>query len=118
MNYLQDKKYEIAQNKNPPLAVGDLSRRNGDQLLIADASSQLMVEEETTLASCDWICVWFALLWSAGACEDFTAICGAMINETIDINLMRMFIDGPEVSLNGSPTVSPVTEALCGSDFL
>ena len=26
---------------------------------------------------------------------------------TIDISLMRMFSDGPEVSLNGSPTVSP-----------
>ena len=43
---------------------------------------------------------------------------GAITNEIIDINLMRIFIDGPEVSLNGSPTVSPVTEALWGSDFL
>ncbi|MNV68035.1 hypothetical protein D3C71_1608640 [compost metagenome] len=47
-----------------------------------------------------------------------TAIYGAITRETIDISLMRIFIDGPEVSLNGSPTVSPVTEALCGSDFL
>ena len=37
---------------------------------------------------------------------------------TIDINLIKIFIDGPDVSLNGSPTVSPVTDALCGSDFL
>src|ERR1700742_1347171 len=44
--------------------------------------------------------------------------CGAITSETIDINLIRIFIDGPEVSLNGSPTVSPVTDALCGSDFL
>jgi len=29
-----------------------------------------------------------------------------------------MFIDGPEVSLNGSPTVSPVTEDLCGYKWL
>ena len=43
---------------------------------------------------------------------------GAITNETIDINLIKIFIDGPEVSLNGSPTVSPVTAALCGSDFL
>ncbi|MNF06801.1 hypothetical protein D3C80_2068350 [compost metagenome] len=50
--------------------------------------------------------------------ETPTAMYGAMTNETIDINLIRMFIEGPEVSLNGSPTVSPVTEALCGSDFL
>src|ERR1700739_1985462 len=45
-------------------------------------------------------------------------ICGAITNDTILINLINMFIDGPDVSLNGSPTVSPVTEALCGSDFL
>ena len=42
----------------------------------------------------------------------------AITNETMDINFIRMFIEGPEVSLNGSPTVSPVTDALCGSDFL
>ena len=41
-----------------------------------------------------------------------------MIKDTIDISLIKMFIEGPDVSLNGSPTVSPVTEALCGSDFL
>ena len=43
---------------------------------------------------------------------------GAITKETILINLIRIFIDGPDVSLNGSPTVSPVTDALCGSDFL
>ncbi len=43
---------------------------------------------------------------------------GANTNETIDISLIRIFMDGPEVSLNGSPTVSPVTEALCGSEPL
>ena len=48
----------------------------------------------------------------------FSEICGAMINATIDVSLIKMFIEGPEVSLNGSPTVSPVTDALCGSDFL
>ena len=31
---------------------------------------------------------------------------------TIDINLMRILSDGPEVSLNGSPTVSPTIVAL------
>ena len=31
---------------------------------------------------------------------------------TIDISLMRMLSDGPEVSLNGSPTVSPTIVAL------
>ncbi|GER44109.1 catenin alpha-1 [Striga asiatica] len=32
------------------------------------------------------------------------------------MSLMRMFRDGPEVSLSGSPIVSPITAALCGSD--
>lgn len=31
---------------------------------------------------------------------------------TIDMSLMRMFSEGPEVSLNGSPTVSPTIVAL------
>ena len=30
------------------------------------------------------------------------------------ITLIRIFIDGPEVSLNGSPTVSPTTVPPCG----
>jgi hypothetical protein len=37
---------------------------------------------------------------------------------TIVITLRRMFIAGPDVSLNGSPTVSPTTAALCGSEPL
>lgn len=36
----------------------------------------------------------------------------AMTILTIDISLMRMLSDGPEVSLNGSPTVSPTMVAL------
>ncbi len=43
---------------------------------------------------------------------------GASTNATIEISFSRMFNEGPEVSLNGSPTVSPTTAALCGSDFL
>ena len=35
----------------------------------------------------------------------------ARTTATIDINLIRMFSDGPEVSLNGSPIVSPITAA-------
>ena len=42
----------------------------------------------------------------------------AKISETIVITLMTMFIDGPEVSLNGSPMVSPTTAALCASEPL
>lgn len=47
--------------------------------------------------------------------ENFT-ISPAKTTETIDINLIRMFSEGPDVSLNGSPTVSPTTAALCASD--
>src|SRR6218665_559629 len=54
----------------------------------------------------------------AAAVPPIPRMYGAMTRDTIDINLIRMFIDGPDVSLNGSPTVSPVTDALCGSDFL
>ena len=32
--------------------------------------------------------------------------------DTVEHSLMRMFRDGPEVSLKGSPTVSPTTAAL------
>lgn len=44
------------------------------------------------------------------------AISGANTKEIIVISLIRILIDGPEVSLNGSPTVSPTTPALCGSE--
>ena len=38
--------------------------------------------------------------------------------ETMDISLIKMFKLGPEVSLNGSPTVSPTTVALCAAEPL
>ena len=34
------------------------------------------------------------------------------------ISCIRRFKDGPEVSLSGSPTVSPITAALCASEPL
>jgi len=37
----------------------------------------------------------------------------AKTNEKIADNLTKMFREGPEVSFNGSPTVSPMTAALC-----
>mmetsp|Transcript_19854 Transcript_19854/g.29382 ORF Transcript_19854/g.29382 Transcript_19854/m.29382 type:complete len:220 (+) Transcript_19854:277-936(+) len=43
---------------------------------------------------------------------------GAKTRETTDMSLIKMLRLGPEVSLNGSPTVSPVTVALWRSDFL
>jgi hypothetical protein len=36
----------------------------------------------------------------------------ANIRDKIAINLIKMFKAGPEVSFNGSPTVSPTTAAL------
>ena len=36
----------------------------------------------------------------------------AKMRETMVITLITMFIAGPEVSLKGSPTVSPMTAAL------
>jgi len=36
----------------------------------------------------------------------------ANIRDVIADSLMRMLIEGPDVSFNGSPTVSPVTAAL------
>jgi hypothetical protein len=40
----------------------------------------------------------------------------ASTNDKIAINLIRILRAGPEVSFNGSPTVSPITAALCSSD--
>ena len=42
-------------------------------------------------------------------------ISGTNTSETMVISFIRMFMLGPEVSLNGSPTVSPTTAALCAS---
>ena len=42
----------------------------------------------------------------------YFTISGANTKETIDISFIRMFRDGPLVSLNGSPTVSPTIAAL------
>jgi hypothetical protein len=38
--------------------------------------------------------------------------------DVIADNLIRMLMLGPEVSFNGSPTVSPTTAALCASECL
>jgi hypothetical protein len=38
------------------------------------------------------------------------------MSEKMAESLMRMLRAGPEVSFNGSPTVSPITAALCSGD--
>lgn len=43
---------------------------------------------------------------------------GANTSDSTAISLMRMLSEGPEVSFRGSPMVSPMTAALCGSDPL
>lgn len=50
------------------------------------------------------------------AYDQAIAINGAITKATTLINLTRIFNDGPAVSLNGSPTVSPTTAALCASE--
>ncbi len=45
-------------------------------------------------------------------------IAGSTSSETRFITLISGFSAGPAVSLNGSPTVSPMTAALCASDPL
>ena len=42
---------------------------------------------------------------------EYLANTGAKTNDTTDISFIKIFIDGPVVSLNGSPTVSPTTAA-------
>ena len=77
-------------------------------MIFASAAVSLLITEISTV--CDLTSIAFV------GCN--CAKEGAITNDTIDINLIKIFIEGPEVSLKGSPTVSPVTEALCGSDFL
>ena len=43
---------------------------------------------------------------------------GANTRDSTAMSLMRMLREGPEVSLSGSPTVSPMTAALWASDPL
>ena len=42
---------------------------------------------------------------------------GTMTKVIVETNLIKIWIDGPAVSLQGSPTVSPVTAAICSYDF-
>lgn len=41
---------------------------------------------------------------------------GANTNDSTAMSLIKMLSDGPDVSLRGSPIVSPITAALCGSE--
>ena len=43
---------------------------------------------------------------------------GAKTSASTAMSLTRMLSDGPEVSLSGSPMVSPITAALCASEPL
>ena len=89
----------------------DRGRRNQ---WIATTEIGFAFDGETNAVFSGWCCLDAIPSWV----WKMEARVGAMTRETIDISLMRMFMDGPDVSLKGSPTVSPVTEALWGSDFL
>src|SRR3989339_590917 len=71
------------------------------------------VEKAPSLDDQDWSRGWFMVVFPGAR---YRISNGAMTSETTDINLIRIFMDGPEVSLNGSPTVSPTTAALWASD--
>ena len=51
--------------------------------------------------------------YGKGGVYDMGATVSQITTATIDINLMRIFSEGPLVSLNGSPIVSPITAASC-----
>ncbi len=68
-------------------------------------------DSETTTCS---VTVKICILCAVTSSESI-AILGAITKATTDINFKRIFNDGPEVSLKGSPTVSPTTAALCAS---
>jgi K(+)-stimulated pyrophosphate-energized sodium pump len=65
------------------------------------------------------IVLYVIILQIGGQTEALSAV-GAMLLGVIITglfgNLTRMFNDGPAVSLKGSPTVSPTTEALCAGE--
>ena len=52
------------------------------------------------------------LIFVQKLCYAKATVSPAITIDTIDISFMRMLSDGPLVSLNGSPTVSPTTVAL------
>jgi len=47
---------------------------------------------------------------------EFQINSGAKTTATIAISLIKILSAGPAVSLNGSPTVSPVTAAMCAGE--
>ena len=51
-----------------------------------------------------------------GIMVGYKAMSGAMTRDTTDISFIRIFSEGPDVSLKGSPTVSPTTAALWASE--
>mgnify|MGYP000985458963 CR=1 FL=1 len=55
--------------------------------------------------------------WLAPSPVEITTIAGAMSSATRFMTLMSGLIAGPAVSLNGSPTVSPITTASCAGEF-
>ena len=65
-----------------------------------------------------WTLPFGLVYWFDYLIKEKFATTAANTIETIESSLMRMLMDGPEVSLNGSPTVSPTTAALCSGEPL
>ena len=84
-----------------------------NQIWVAEGSGTIINKEDVNVM---WIgeC---AIEIGEGAFQNYTHLrlipnSGANTRDTMVISLIRMLMDGPEVSLNGSPTVSPTTVAL------
>jgi len=87
------------------------SRRSG---FIICVQLQMRVDCSCFICICFDICINY--VYSNCTFFDYRmlmlAINPANTMDTIDTSLIRMLIDGPDVSLNGSPIVSPTTAAL------
>src|SRR2546421_7641974 len=70
--------------------------------IIASATSEIVMRRPVYLSSA----------------MDSATMAGAISSETRFITLINGLIAGPAVSLNGSPTVSPITVAACASEPL
>ena len=86
---------------------------------VAPFSSVVTVIVQTSLS--DSIITSFLISWSAEAWSESSECppkIGAITRPIKQVSFIKIFIEGPEVSLNGSPTVSPVTAALWASEPL
>ena len=99
-NLVRDNKY-LTDTKNIAERIYDADKEKANQLMKRWISGIISYANA-------WNSLVITKLKAEGLLQDFT----------IAITLIRMFIDGPDVSLKGSPTVSPTTVAEWVSDPL